>query len=473
MTRTAIVLLAVAALDVRAQESESASVERHLSATVVLKGRENPRYSLVDRMKTYRVPGVSIAVIHRNQIAWAKGYGVADRSTGKAVEPGTLFQAGSISKPVAAAGALKLAESGKLSLDENVNVKLRSWKVPDNEFTTEEKVTIRRLVSHTAGLTVHGFPGYAAANPIPTLVQVLDGARPANTPPVRVNATPGSIWRYSGGGYTILQLLMQDVSGESFPVLLRRLVLAPLGMSLSSYEQPLARTNRNLAATGYNAAGQPIDGNYHTYPEMAAAGLWTTPSDLALFAIELQAAREGRSAKVLSQATVNEMMKVQKGNWGLGFGIKPTPVKWFFHGGADEGFRAELIASFDGEGIVVMTNSDNGAGLAKELIQSAAEVYGWRGFAPQERETAAVDAARLKSFEGQYRSPQLGVGTVRVDGDHLRISSALFEDLDFYAASPTHFFPLTSAFPDIDFVLDAQGEVTAVKGGPVTAVKVK
>ncbi len=471
--RTAVVLLVAVSLEVRAQESASAAVERHLTATVVLKGRENPRHSLADRMRAYRVPGVSIAVIHRNRIAWAKGYGVADRSTGKAVEAVTLFQAGSISKPVAAAGALKLAESGKLALDEDVNVKLRSWKVPNNELTTEENVSIRRLVSHTAGLTVHGFPGYAAGSPVPTLTQVLDGASPANTPPVRVNATPGSIWWYSGGGYTILQLLMQDVSGESFPALLKRLVLAPLGMSHSSYEQPLAETNRSLAATGYNAAGRQVSGNYHTYPEMAAAGLWTTPSDLALFAIELQAAREGRSARVLSQASVDEMMKVQKGNWGLGFGIKPTPVKWFFHGGADEGFRAEFLASFDGEGIVVMTNSDNGSGLAQELIQSAAGVYGWRGFAPREREAVALDRARLESFEGEYRSDQLGAATVRVDGDHLRITSAVFDGLDFYAASPTHFFPLTSAFPDIDFVLNARGEVTAVKGGPVTAVKVK
>lgn len=471
--RTAIVLLAAVSLDIRAQESASASVERRLSAPVALKGRVSPRYSLVDRMKTYRVPGVSIAVIHQNRIAWAKGYGVADRSAGRAVEPGTLFQAGSISKPVAAAGALKLAETGKLGLDENVNAKLRSWKVPENEFTAEEKVTIRRLVSHTAGLTVHGIPGYAVGSPVPSLVQILDGAKPANTPPVRVNAAPGSLWRYSGGGYTILQLLMQDVSGESFPDLMKRLVLAPLGMSRGSYEQPLAETNRSLAATGYNAAGQPVRGNYHTYPEMAAAGLWTTPSDLARFAIELQAAREGRSAKVLSQASVNEMMRVQKGNWGLGFGIKPTPVKWFFHGGADEGFRAEFLASFDGEGIIVMTNSDNGSGLARELIQAAAEVYGWRGFAPREREAVAVDGARLGSFEGEYRSPQFGLATVRVEGDHLRISSALFEDLDFYAASATHFFPLTPTFPDIDFILDARGNVTAAKGGPVTAVKVK
>lgn len=199
----------------------------------------------------------------------------------------TLFQAGSISKPVAALAALRLVEQGKLSLDEDVNAKLVSWKVPGNEFTKEQKVTLRRLLTHSAGLTVHGFPGYAAGAQVPTLVQVLNGEKPANTPAIRVDTVPGRLWRYSGGGYTIMQQLLIDVTQKSFPELMRQLVLEPAGMKHSTYEQPLPPARAGEAATAHDANGQPVKGQFHTYPEMAAAGLWTTPTDLALLAIEL------------------------------------------------------------------------------------------------------------------------------------------------------------------------------------------
>jgi len=329
------------------------------------------------RMQALHVRGVSIAVIQNYQVEWAKGYGFADLESKRPVTAGTLFQAGSISKPVAAVAAMKLVEMGKLRLDDSVNTFLKSWKLPDSDFTKEEKVTLRRIMSHSAGLTVHGFPGYAAGEAVPSIVDVLDGKKPANTPPIRVDIVPGTLLRYSGGGYTIMQLAMIDVTGKSFPALMHDLVLSKADMRDSTYEQPLPGL-AGAAASGYRANGDAVPGKYHTYPEMAAAGLWTTATDLARFAIEIQKSREGRSNKILSKATVEEMLREQKKPYGLGFALEQVDgSSRFGHGGADEGFQALFSATMDGQGFVIMTNSDNGIRLANEIALSIAAAYGW------------------------------------------------------------------------------------------------
>ena len=277
---------------------------------------------LVRLMKLYSDPALSVAVIDKFKIAWAKAYGSTEPDGKTPVTTKTLFQAGSISKPVAATGMLALVEAGKLSLDEDVNVKLKTWKVPENEFTKEQKVTLRRLASHTAGLTVHGFPGYDVDEKVPTVVQILQGEKPmVNTAPIRVDLVPGSKERYSGGGVTIEQLLMTDVTGEAFPPLMKRLVLDKIGMSDSSYEQPLPAAWAARTATGTYASGKTVHGRWHVYPEMAAAGLWTTPTDLAKFAIEIALSRQGKSNRVLSEKAVEEMLTAQPSTEGTGIGF--------------------------------------------------------------------------------------------------------------------------------------------------------
>jgi len=275
--------------------------------------------SLQDLMEKFKVTGLSIAVIDNFQVIWAKGYGVTGVDSKAPVTPKTLFQAGSISKPVAATAALYMVEQGKLALDENVNDKLKTWKVPDNEFTQAEKVTLRRLMSHTGGLTVHGFPGYEVDAPLPTLVQVLNGEKPTNTAPVRVDFVPGTKLRYSGGGVTIEQLLMMDVSGKPFPALLRETVLDKIGMADSSYEQPLPSTRASVTAGGTYRDGREVHRKWHIYPEMAAAGLWTTPTDLAHFAVEIALSKNGKSNRILSQKMTNEMLTPVLEEAGLGF----------------------------------------------------------------------------------------------------------------------------------------------------------
>ncbi|HEV2736696.1 MAG TPA: serine hydrolase domain-containing protein, partial [Longimicrobiaceae bacterium] len=297
-------------------------IERSLLPPVRIQGRTHTPDTLEERIRHQRVPAVSIALVHDGEIQWTRAYGVADVESGRAATPATLFQAASMSKPVAAMGALALVQEGKLALDEAVNDRLTSWKVPANELTAKAPVTLRGLLTHSAGLTVHGFPGYAAGAAVPTLVQVLDGAKPANTAAVRVDVQPGTRWRYAGGGTTVMQLLMQDVTGQPFPALMRARVLGPLGMEASTYQQPLPPVRAAQAATAYKPDGTPVPGRYHAYPEMAAAGLWTTPSDLARWIIGVQRALAGRSSAVLSRGTAAAMLTPGVGGWGLGPSLK-------------------------------------------------------------------------------------------------------------------------------------------------------
>jgi CubicO group peptidase (beta-lactamase class C family) len=349
------------------------------------------RPNLEQLMQLYKVPGLSVAVVDNFKIAWAKGYGVTEAGSHSPVTIHTLFQAGSISKPVAATGTLSLVQQGKLSLDENVNDKLKSWQVPDNEFTKDQKVTLRRILSHSAGLTVHGFPGYEVGAPIPTLVQIFNGEPPANTKPIRVEIVPGTKFQYSGGGVTIEQQLVIDVTGKPFPQFMRETVLDRIGMTDSTYEQPLPASRASAAATASHADGKVVPGRWHIYPEMAAAGLWTTASDLAKFGIEIALSKQGKANHVLSEAMTREMLKPQIEQAGLGFflGQYKNPEE-FGHNGDDEGFQAVLIMFADsGKGVAVMGNSDNAISVANYLIQSVAKEYAWN-YTPDQQSGAEL-----------------------------------------------------------------------------------
>ena len=384
----AIVAVAVAGLAavVLAKETKgsgqtSPQLQRVESLVVelpVASGEAPLRLSLAELMKTYNVPGLSVAVIENFKIVDVKGYGVIAPGSTTPVTPKTLFQAGSISKPVAATGALWMVERGQLSLDEDVNKRLTTWKVPDNEFTTTEKVTLRRLMSHTAGLTVHGFPGYDVDAPVPTLVQIFNGEKPANTAPIRVDTVPGTKWRYSGGGVTIEQQLMIDVSGKRFAAFMRENVLDRIGMSDSSYEQPLPAARAATTAGGAYGDGKAVHGKWHVYPEMAAAGLWTTPTDLAKFAIEIALSKQGKSNRVLSQKMTQEMLTPVMNDVGLAFFLDKDNPGQFGHNGADEGFQALLTMNSEtGNGVAMMADSDNGISVMDAVLRRVAQDYGW------------------------------------------------------------------------------------------------
>jgi CubicO group peptidase (beta-lactamase class C family) len=377
-------------------------VENGMPPLTVSESQPPMQMNLEQLMAAYRIPGISLAIVDNFQIAWAKGYGVTEAGGHAPVTVHTLFQAGSISKPVAATGTLWLVEQGKLSLDENVNQRLKSWQVPENDFTKDQKVTLRRILSHSAGLTVHGFPGYAVDAPIPNLLQIFNGEPPANTAPIRVDLVPGTKYRYSGGGVTIEQQLDIDVSGESFPQFMRETVLDRIGMADSTYEQPLPPARAAMAASGTHADGTAVPGKWHIYPEMAAAGLWTTATDLAKFGIETALSKQGRANHVLSQSMTREMLRPQIDRVGLGFflGEYKNPEE-FGHNGDDEGFQALLIMFADtGTGVAIMANSQNGLVLADYLIRSVGKAYAWN-YTP-EPQSAAVVLVAISNL----RSPQ-------------------------------------------------------------------
>jgi CubicO group peptidase (beta-lactamase class C family) len=423
-------------------------IENGLLPAIVVQGQNSRGMNLEQRMRFYKVPGVSIAFFSDGRIQWTRVYGYADVAKMTPVTAETLFQAASISKPISTLAMLRLVQAGKLSLDEDVNLKLKSWKVPDNEFTKEQKVTLRRIVSHSAGLTISGFGGYRPDEPLPTVVQILDGQSPANSKPVRVDTIPGTHWRYSGGGYTVMQLLLTDVTGKAFPALLNDEVLRPIGMSHSTFALPLADDQRGRAATAYGGDGNPVAGGFHVYPEMAAAGLWTTPSDLARAAIEIQNDYAGTSNILLSKEMARQMLTHQKDSWGLGVALSDAgQVLRFGHGGSNEGFQCDLEAYIgSGQGIAVMTNADGGRALIGEIKRAVAQEYLWPDFKPERKATVKIQPATLSEYVGSYRLAIAEANNPKVlltvsDG-RLFLQSDPFgpEPLELFAESETQFF---------------------------------
>ena len=429
---------------------------------VEIKGEPPIGLTIEQWMDTFKVPGLSLAVFDQNEIVWAKTYGVKEARGSDPVRLETLFQAGSISKPVAAMAALHFVEAGKWTLDENVNDRLLSWKVPENEFTKEQKVTLRRLLSHTAGTTVHGFPGYAVTAHVPTLVQVLNGEKPANTAPVRVDIVPGTKERYSGGGTTIVQLMMIDQLKMPFPQIMMETVLRPLGLQHSTYEQPLPPARAAMAATGTYADGTSVRGRWHIYPEMAAAGLWSTASDLARIAIEVSKANAGTSARVLSQAMTRQMLTEQKPGVGLGYGLGPGKGQ-YRHNGADEGFQAYLTAFADsGSGVVIMANSDNGSMIFDRIAASVAKEYKWTSFAARQSPFATVGLlahtrgaeraiAWLKTAKASDPATDVGPGVLNEAGYSLLRTGKVAEAVKLFEAN-------VAFYPDDANAYDSLGE---------------
>jgi CubicO group peptidase (beta-lactamase class C family) len=419
------------------------------------------------QMAQRHIPGLSLAIIQGGRIVDARAYGVTDPDGHTPVTTSTLFQAGSISKSVSAFGALRLVEQGRLDIDADVNRTLTTWKVPSNGFTTAKPVTLRGILSHTAGLTVHGFPGYAVDVAKPTLVQVLNGEPPANTAPIRADTMPGAIWRYSGGGYTVMQQMIVDLTGKSFPEFMRETVLQPIGMTNSSFEQPPPPALAAATAGGQYGNLQPVKGRWHVYPEMAAAGLWTTPSDLARFAIEVQDSYAGRSSKVVSSAMTRRMLTVEKQGDGLGFFLDGAgPTLLFNHGGRDDGFDASLNALAEsGQGLAVMINANDNSNMMNRIVGFVAKKYAWPALAstyvPPVASTVPLPAERLRSITGRYELSNNNMMTLGMLNGRLFIVSDGLPDEEFVAVGEDRFQSMDRD-SRIGFVRDAGGAVTAL-----------
>jgi CubicO group peptidase (beta-lactamase class C family) len=340
---------------------------------------------LLDCMRRCHVPGVSIAVIAHGQLVWASGYGMCEVGQSEPITPDTIFQACSVSKPVAAVTALRLVQEGLLDLDKDINTYLVSWKVQCNR-TGSAGVTLRHLLSHTAGLTCCWYLGFRRGAKTPTLLQVLNGEPPAKTRPVRVQLPPGTRFRYSESHFAVLQQLLTDVTRTPFPQLVQELVFEPLGMHNSSYDLSFPERRPGAAATGHYLDGMPVNGKWRIFPALAASGLWTTPSDLARLIVDIQLARTGKPSKVLGKEIVGQLLSPHTPpdgrQWGLGFELKGQgEAARFRHSGDSIGFKCFVQAFCQREaGVVLMSNGDNGEGVQKELLYTLAQQYGWLSY---------------------------------------------------------------------------------------------
>ena len=415
-------------------------IENGLQPDLQIAGDSVPTYNIEARMQALGIPGVSIAFLKDGEIEWAKGYGYADVAEEREMTIETMLLAGSVSKPIAAVRPLQLAEQGAIHLDSNVNKYLSSWQLPDNEFTASQKVTTRRILNHTAGLTVWGFPGYLKGDAIPSTMDVLDGK--GNTEAVRVFKEPGESWMYSGGGYTIMQLMMSDLEGRSYPELMQEHVLDPLGMTKSTFVNPLPEDFHDLAATGYRRNGLEVQGKWPIYPEMAAAGLWTTPSQLILWAKEIQEIYQNQNDGILKAETVNDML-----DFGMkGHGLGPYGDEHLFeHGGADEGFRAKMVAWLNEPyAVVIMVNSDNGS-IMQEIMLSLAAEYDLPGIEPSMRTPIIMTEAERTPYLGTYYFTDYGNATFSIHQDGLMaIAEFTNEPLVLRPESDTSFFDVSN-----------------------------
>jgi CubicO group peptidase (beta-lactamase class C family) len=437
-----------------------AAVEAGLQPAVAVAGAPPARRRLAEEMARLGVPGAGIAVIHAGEIEWAKGYGVVTPG-GPAVTPTTLFQAGSISQPVAALATLRLVEQGILALDTSVNGYTNWWKLPNN--VDDSPVTLRQLLSHTAGTNVHGFAGYAKGEKVPTLVQLLNGAAPSNSRGVHVAAKPGTAWRHSGGGYEVIQYVAGERTKTGFAQLVQESVLAPLAMTDSTFAQPLPPALLARAALPHDAAGKPVAGGPHTYPELAAAGLWSTPSDLAKLAIEVKRSAAGQSNKVLSQSMTQLMLSPGPGSFGLGWHVEGTgQAQSFSHAGANAGYQALLVAYTErGDGVAVMTNGERGGELAGEIVRAVAAAYGWPTRHARVRPAVAAPAAALAALPGNYVIDGLGGFTIARSGDGLTVAVRGGAPEPLYAAPDGSWF-VTSMESELRFAAtNDRGRLTA------------
>lgn len=399
-------------------EERIAAFEGALLPAVLLDNRPAPSWTLAARMTRHHVPGVSIALIEDGRIAWSKGYGITGNDGGVGVDPATRFQAASLAKLVTAVAALRLVEQGTLQLDRDVDGALTSWKLPPNAFTATSPVTLRHLLAHRAGTSVRGFPGYAEGEALPDLHRILAGQAPANSPPIVIDTAPGTAERYSGGGYQVVQQLLEDVTAQPFVEVARRQVLAPVGMSLTvaGPEPPPA------SACGHGHDGSPVDGCARRYPEVAAAGWWTTPDDLARLALALSRAYLDEDETLLDKASARMMLTpVGGGHMGLGPGVHGSGETLHFdHAGWNRGFRARLIMyPHLGKGIVVMANGDGGGVLINEVVRAAAHIYRWPDFQPARQNAALLAPAVLAARAGEYTMDAGFVLSVEPREDHL------------------------------------------------------
>lgn len=456
-------------------DDEIDRVVNGLSTPIQLDGAPFRSMRLHERMAHYGVPGVSICRFRDGEVAWTRGFGELSADSGQPIDANTLFQAASVSKPITAALVMSLVESGVLDLDADVQAYLRDWTVPRDEAAGNDPVTLRMLLSHTAGVWAWGFRGYAPDAPLPTLDDIIDGRPPANHERIRIVKAPGGVAEYSGGGYLIVQRIIEWTTGRSFAELARERVLARAGMNRSMFAQPLPQKLLANAARAHDGEGRRLPGGFMVYPELAPAGLWSTSTDLAHFAIAYQRALHGGSDTLISPASARTMARRQEGIWAVGFELIGDGEPWaVYHTGAAAGYKTFLLAETGAQnGAIVMTNGDNGGSLYQEIVAGMAVVYGWPHLGPRTRAAIALSDADLQAFAGVFHSqePIVAEFIITVQTGHLIAEvPGWVPATEFFPRGGDAFFDLTGS--TIRFERSTSGRVEALSwDGNVRAVR--
>lgn len=481
LRRTFIALLACGTFSTAdAADATSAGIrafESSFSPALVLEGEPEVRWTLKDRMAHHKVPGLSVAVIRNGRIAWAKAYGLKTAGTADRVDSQTVFSVGSVSKVGAAATTLRLVDAGTLSLDQDVNTYLKRWKVPANEFTAVRPVTLRGILSHTAGLTVHGFADYQPDEAWPSVLQTLDGLPPAKNEAVRSDLVPGNRMRYSGGGTTIQEALIEDVTSLSFPDAASRWVFEPLGMKRSTYENPLPASFGNIAGA-HDEEGKPtaLPRGWQTMPQRAASGLWTTPSDYARLMIALMESYQGRRSSTFLTPTLAHQMMSEVGPSLFGLGPQLAgrgATRRFYHFGSNDSYKALMEGHLTtGNGFVIFTNGANGFDLIDEARRALTIAEGWAFGGPVHVKPFALTQHELNELAGIYETTApTTLAALRLqlhsevayevwrDGDELRWGPAGRKQARRLVPIDSNHFVAENGFQEVEFVRDYGGEI--------------
>jgi CubicO group peptidase (beta-lactamase class C family) len=429
--------------------SKIAKVENNLTETkeVIFEDSIISKYHIIDRMKFYKVPSVSLSVINNGKIEWTKTYGYADVKTKRLANSTTLYQVASISKSVTGSGVMKLVQDGKLSLTTDIRNYLKTWTFPDNELSKNKLITLKNLLSHTAGLNVHGFIGYSVKDSLPTVNQILNGERPANNEPIKPIYPVGVHFEYSGGGYMVIKKILNERISSNYDSLMQAVVLKPLKMANSTFTQPLLSRYKNYAY-GTDKEMQTLKGNYYIYPEQSAGGLWSTATDIAKFVLRIQNDLKGSTNSLINKRLTQEMLTPVLENYALGFGIvEKGGEKYFWHEGESYGYNAMYYGSFTtGKGVVILTNAypSNGQPFIRELLNSVATVYAWKDFYnPIKKKLAYVPDTVLAKYVGNYYSenPQMKI-VISQKSSELQLMARRSEKM--YATELDTFFLLSA-----------------------------
>ena len=415
--------------------------------------------------------------MENHKLTWTLTEGVIDHKSKRKIDKNTVFQAASISKFVFASVLLRYRQENNLDLDVDVNTLLKSWQLPKHEWSGAAPVSLRRLLSHSAGVTVHGFGGYKAGENIPSIIDVLEGTGAANSKSVLVDIKPGTINRYSGGGTTIAQLVLQDQSHTPLPTLANNLVFKPLKMKHSAYSQPLDEKLVNNAALPHRSSGQSIAEGPRIYPTLAASGLWTTPSDLLRLTSKILGSYQGIDESFLANKTATEMLTPQIESIGMGVSLEleQNIVTSFSHGGANEGFRAQLfVKTKTGDGIAIMTNSDNGSELINSVLSRVSKIYGWNEFKQIEKNATVMKPTLYQSAIGSYKitKPFISTLSLQAKGAQFNVNMGDFvKDEMFYVQNDTKLFSTSGM--ELNLHKNGAGEIESISfWGGINAKKV-